>query len=463
MNYKSFFVVVITIIIGSTQFSCGSMKTSIEQYTAIDKEVYFGNWDKAISLMQNEKDNTFGEKDRVLYWIDFALLNYYAKNDSIALEFFSKAEEAIDELYTKSVSKAAVSMLLNDNALEYFGEDYENIYISLFKALIYYKNDNINDAEVEIRRLNEKLSLLETKNMEMADNLNSSQNKVENFRINKNTFYSSALARYLSMLIYLSQKNTDDANIEKEKINEAFITESALYNFSRPDLDIYFKNSKKIKLNFLVMVGKSPIKYALNMKINSYKNEIKLYTSQKNNWHFYETKRWQGISSGFNIKFSLPKIQKRGTNVEKVEVLVNGNVKTILSPIESIENISVATYKIKEPIIYLKAITRSILKAIANEAANKELDKKTGGGIWGSLTRALTSKIMGTTENADLRITHYFPSLALIGLIELDEGNYNIKINYIDKYNDIIATQFFDNYKVNNFKSNHLIDSYCLK
>jgi len=78
-------------------------------------------------------------------------------------EFLTEAEYAIEDLYTKSVGKAVASMLLNDNALDYFGEDYEDIYLNIFKALNYFHMNKSEDAFVEIRRVNNKLNLLEDK------------------------------------------------------------------------------------------------------------------------------------------------------------------------------------------------------------------------------------------------------------------------------------------------------------
>ncbi len=108
-------------------------------------------------LFKIAKKGYFGDKDRVLYWIDLGLLNHYADKDSLAIENLQLADYAIEELYTKSISKGAASMLLNDNALDYSGEDYENIYINVFKSLSYYRNGFSESALVEIRRLLEKL------------------------------------------------------------------------------------------------------------------------------------------------------------------------------------------------------------------------------------------------------------------------------------------------------------------
>ncbi len=71
----------------------------------------------------------------MLYYLDLGMLHHYAGNYAKSNEFLQKAEYAIEELFTASVSKIATSLLLNDNALDYSGEDYEDIYLNIFKAL----------------------------------------------------------------------------------------------------------------------------------------------------------------------------------------------------------------------------------------------------------------------------------------------------------------------------------------
>ena len=440
-----------------------SLKTSVEQYEKIDKLVEKQHYKEALDYLESKRKDAYGEKDRVLYWIDYALLSHYAGLDSVSLKYFSKAEIAMEELYTKSLSKAAGSLLINDNVLDYRGEDYEKIYVRMFRGLTYYKLGLFEDAIIEVKNMNEQLALLENRSKRMAEEMNKSKGVKKDFYVNKSEFNNSALARYLSMLVYLYEGKIDDAQIDKDKIHDAFVSQKHIYDFPEPNLEIYFNESDKVKLNFISFVGLSPIKYAWNMKIDTYTNGLGIYREENNKWKLNEKMDWPGMTSGLNIKFSLPKLKMRGTEVNKVDVVVNGRVMTELSPIESIENIAMETYKIREPIIYIKSITRSILKAIANESANKELDKTTGSGLFGDLTRTLTSEIVGLTENADLRISHYFPSLALIGVLELEEGSYDIQINYKDSYGRIIYSDFYQNQEVRKGSGKNLIESIYLK
>ncbi len=158
MKYFAYTILLILVFIA---ISCSSVVTSTVHYNAVDNFVNQDRFAEAVNALENSKKESFDYKDRVLYWIDLGLLNHYANNDSLAIENLQLADFAIEELYTKSVSKAAVSMLLNDNALDYSGEDYENIYINVFKSLAYYREGLSESSLVEIRRLIEKFVTLD--------------------------------------------------------------------------------------------------------------------------------------------------------------------------------------------------------------------------------------------------------------------------------------------------------------
>jgi len=157
----------------------------------------------------------------------------------------------------------------------------------------------------------------------------------------------------------------------------------------------------------------------------------------------------------------MPYIQKKGSEISRVEAVIKNKNRTTLRIIESIEDVATETFQLKEPIIIVKAITRTIVKAILNEAVNKELDKKTGGGLLGSLTRSLTGAAFDATENADLRISHYFPSSVLIGELEVEPGYHNIVLKYYGRGNELIMEEDFgrryiSKNKLNLFESFHL-------
>jgi hypothetical protein len=161
-TYKFGFIILF--ILGALLINgCASVATRTAHFQKIEASVQQGNYADAIVQLENGKGNFYQKKERVLYYLDLGALHHYNGDYDKSNELLTEAENAIEELYTKSVSKAAASLLLNDNALDYSGEDYEDIYINIFKALNYLELEKFDEAFVEIRRINQKLNLLEDK------------------------------------------------------------------------------------------------------------------------------------------------------------------------------------------------------------------------------------------------------------------------------------------------------------
>ncbi|HPN37908.1 MAG TPA: hypothetical protein PL041_05850 [Melioribacteraceae bacterium] len=425
------------------------MKTNKDHFEKIDKFVNKRSFDTAATFLVAAKDLSYGEKDRVLYWLDLGLLYHYQGDFNNSNLMFENAEFAIDDLYTKSISKGAGSLLLNDNALDYSGEDYEDIYLNVFKCLNYLGLKKIDEAFVEIRRINEKLTLLEDKYAKITEEYNSNKDNKAEIKPGTSQFHNSALGRYLSYLLYRNENDIDGARIDKGKIDEAFSLQPELYNFSNPITDsIFLVPDTLVAINFISLFGKGPEKFAYDLVVHTDKDIIIIYSSDGQDKKQLDAINWPGVDKGLHFKLSLPRMEKKHSNVNRITIELDGKEVSEFKIIESIENVALETYKIKEPIIYLKSIARTVIKAIINEATNKELDKQTGGGLMGSLTRAMTGALLDATENADLRLARYFPSTVSINEVLVKPGNYSIKVKYYDINNHLLFVDDFGNKEI---------------
>lgn len=114
-------------------------------------EVASGDLDKALEELERFSD------DDVSALLDRGLLlqakgDYAASNDAFAL-----AEERIDDLYTRSLSKEALSLLTSDQALDYRASGFEHAYVAYYRAWNYLLRDEPEGVLVEARRINERL------------------------------------------------------------------------------------------------------------------------------------------------------------------------------------------------------------------------------------------------------------------------------------------------------------------
>lgn len=439
---------------------CTSIRTRDAYKEMLLTNVQNRNFEGAIQLIEEAKAKSFSQKDMVLYHLYRGVLLHYNKEHVESNKSFDLAEEGIEELYTKSISRSASSLFLNDNVLAYAGEDYEDIYINIFKALNYINLDRPESAFVEIRKVNIKLNLLEDKYKKFIEQLNSADESKIEFEVISTQFNNSALARYLSMLLYRAESKQDDIKIDMRYLDEVFKLQANIYNFTKPDLTNFLtKETGKTKLSFLSFTGLAPQKYPVNYRVVTSENAIHVFvddgTDAQGQMFFFP-----GISAGYFFKFSVPQMQEMQSNITRIKVEVNGRELGQLQKIEDINRIAKETFQAKAHMAYVRAITRTVTKGIASIATQRKIEES-AGELGGMLAKFGTAVLTEASEAADLRSCIILPGFAYIGDFDLAPGAHNIKVKYMNRYGVEVFTETFDNYEVKPDEVN-LIESYFL-
>lgn len=370
--------------------------TKTSHYHPIEKNAEQRNYSKTVDLVKKQKGDAYEKKDRVLYSLELGLAYHYAEQYEQSNERFSRADQYIDELFTKSISNMGYSFLTNSTELPYRGEPHENIYLNAFKALNYANMEDNQGASVEVRKLDNKLGRMETRFKRMAEDYQSSAisslsdtsvlGDKGNFEAGENKFHTSAFGRYLGYISYLSQADLDDARIDLEKIDEAFANQPNIYDFDAPDLPREpIRDRSKARVNALALLGKGPKKVQ-------------------------ETKRLQ--HEGLYVKWAYPELKKRGTSIDRVTISRNGNRLATLQKLEDVNEVSEAVFNVKKPIIMTYNFVRALSKALATREASEEA----GDARLGAIASIAAQEF---TENADLRTTRLLPG-------EIHVGNFTV-------------------------------------
>jgi hypothetical protein len=95
-----------------------------------------------------------GDSEDVLLLLDRGLLHHYNGDFDTSNVIFQLAESRIDELYTKSLSTEAFSLVTTDLVRPYDGAEFERVMIPYYRALNYIGLDLPEDALVEARKAN---------------------------------------------------------------------------------------------------------------------------------------------------------------------------------------------------------------------------------------------------------------------------------------------------------------------
>jgi uncharacterized ubiquitin-like protein YukD len=422
---------------------CAGLMTFTDHYDGLRTRLAACDYGPAMAQIEAAKGVTYKRKDGVLYYLDLGMLQHFAGQPKESNRSLESAQLGIEAAFTKSVSQAAASILLNDNTLDYAGEDYEDVYLNVFKALNYLAMREPAEAFVELRRMNEKLSVLEDRYGRLAAGLNASSNAVVRFRPGTSRFHNSALGRYLSMLAYRSEGRMDEARIDAEKISEAWAAQPAIYRFSMPDLRPQLAPAASPRLDFICFTGLGPRKGSETYYVHTEDGLLLVGRSSKppdeRTRHTFVPIPWKGINGGLHLKFSVPVLYAQTSAVARVEAVVDGMPVT-LAPIELLQDVAAETFRVKEPLIRMRSLTRMVLKGLAAHEAKKRIRRETKDKNDADLACLLVDLSLYATESADLRISHCFPAEALIGETAVRAGMRNVEFRYYGRNGSLIHT-----------------------
>jgi len=425
---------------------CASLRTNYEFYAPILLEIQNGNFDSAVQkINEAELNKEYADKDRVLLHLDKGIIFHYQGNYKESNKELELAEYSIEELYTKSISKGVFSFLLNDNALAYDGEVYDDLYINIFKSLNYLHLNDFDGAYVEVRRITNKLKELDLKLEEQINQLNTSGDskfKVDPVYLD---YYNNVLANYLGYLIFRAEGEYDNSRISLEKLNEAWSTYPDVYNFNKPKAVADSNLNSSVYLNILSFTGSSPIKESVGARITTFDDYI-LISDPTN---FYSQPIFiPGIKYGWNFKFEFPRILDFESEIGKIEVFADSTKLGELELLENMNNVAMKTFESQKSIIYFKTITRALIKGIGASALGRTIQKETDGGLLGDILVGITNAAVDATEGADLRSWRTLPGYCYVGEFKIEKGNFDIEIRFLNHFDEPIISTTYWNYNI---------------
>jgi uncharacterized protein len=172
-------------------------------YLLIEQSLLAGNPQQAATIVEQAKGE-YGAKGRLLYAMDRGLLLQVAGQYPQSSAVLEQAEEDVERLYTRSIRMETAAFLTNDNALPYEGDAYEHVMINVVKALNYAVQGQIQEALVEVRRIDHRLNVLGDRIKDL------------------NKYRNDGFARYLSGILYEAAGDDNNAFIAYRNAYEAY-------------------------------------------------------------------------------------------------------------------------------------------------------------------------------------------------------------------------------------------------
>lgn len=400
--------------------SCGG---TTEFYREVDEHVASGEHLKAVETIRNYR-YAYGDKSSVLYDLDLGLLFHYAGLPDSSNAHFFAAEREMQELYTKSITLAALSAVTNDYILPYDGEDFEKVLVNIFLALNYAELGEPDEALVEARKVDLKLREYSREYQ------------------GKNRYQEDAFIRYVAGVLYEDAGEINDAFISYRKAYEAYgayqreyatpapsfllddlVRTATLLTFTEEAANFrelggrpYEPEDRKLGTVLVVVyAGKGPIKDEVRTTVNIPDTSGTVHTFQ----------------------MALPKFSPRRGVRRSYAITAQGtgsDLGAIGANTEMAEDLTAIAAKALEDrlaLVYLKSGGRALLKFLAAEKAKSELKKKNNQltNLLGSIAIDIA---IGVTERADLRTWRTLPAEFQLAKLGLPPGTYRLRVEASD-------------------------------
>jgi len=384
-------------------------------------------FDRAAEIL-NTQVQSYGPKNELLYLMDKAYVLHMTGHYQESINFFEKAKRKYDALYTKSLSNIAATWIINDNTSPYRGEDFEHVLVHIFQALNYAAIDNVPEAVVEARAVDQKLSLIN--NLYKPDQ--------------KNVYREDAFARFIMGVIF-------EATNDQQDLNDAYISYKKALQIYQRDYQNNYKTAPPLILienllaaaeyfdrgEFISLRKKFPgISYPL---LNEKKQKAEIFLIQYNGLSPIKHPSIIPIPlPGSITQLAFPKYDTRYYEIKSSTLTA---VKDTDQPfetmtelgedIEAIAQQSLANRKVR---IYAKAIARPALKYLAERKVARKAQERhgeiaaiavTGLSIWYNLY----------TEQADLRCWQTLPAQIRIGRLIVEPGSYALSLQNFNEEN----------------------------
>ncbi|MBW2606189.1 MAG: hypothetical protein JRD05_01000 [Deltaproteobacteria bacterium] len=409
------------LLFGAMIFSCAP---KVKHYPLINQCLSNQNYDQALQVIKDNKD-AYPKRNAALYYMEEGILAHFALRYKESNKSLSRAEQIMDELYTRSISKQTASFLINDNTIPYRGEDFESAMVNLFMALNYVGLGLRDEALVEARKVDNKLNII---------NSRYSEDK-------KNVYKEDAFIRFLMGALYEADGEENDAFISYRKAEEIYRTDYRQnYGISPPVLLIENLLSSAKAMDFHEELTEIQGQYSnvAFMAPAEKKEMAEIYLIHYNGLGPKKVeKRWVvPLPDGYLVKVAYPKFKKRYyeivrgvTTLKNLTTGVSYEFSTIL--MENIGSIAVKNLENRTGRIKAKAIARATTKYLATKASSK-MAKKEGGDLAGLLVQVAGNIASVATEQADIRHWRLLPAEIRVGKIVVPPGEYDGRINFVN-------------------------------
>ncbi|MDR2580135.1 MAG: hypothetical protein LBC85_03975 [Fibromonadaceae bacterium] len=381
----------------------------------VAKSSAVGNFQGAIDNIERNKKKLYNAGDAFLLEFDLGLLHHYNENYRESIRHLARAAQILEDLYSRSVTNEAASLLTNDNIRPYRSYPFEIQWLYQTQILNFLALGDIDGAAVEARRAQLAVQALREKE--------------------DKKFNESGSLQYLRALTFEWQANSvrmsaDDARIAYDFAKRSF------GNYVPRQLSQIPEHEQEIVV--IGYAGLSPV-LRENKFWGTYAPDGVLFLNYRDAHGRQQTLLLTALGLGgpgfsgrtMTIQFAIPQMVERVSQTSKFSVNVNSKpqaTETFSSTKRGLEK----DLENGQTTTLIRTAGRVVTRTIA---ANKAKDRmQTGNGLVDLLLNIGTDIGTGALEEADLRIGSALPSTLQIVRIPVEPGKHSVSIDVLDHH-----------------------------
>lgn len=383
-----------------------------------------GEWKTAAAQLEEaKKDGIYDEEDRVMYWLNYGTVLHYAGEYDKSQDVLVKAEKAMQELWTTSISAEASKFVVNETLQSYPGEDFEKILLYLYTSLNNVQRNNLQQALVEARRADEFLKKMRV-HYEKDGGVGT-------------LYKEDAFILWLVGLYYETEGSLAEAALAYKAAHEAYEKEYRGKFGAGPPSFLAEDVVRAAQLSGNGALadeyrGKSRLAGQTVDKASQGMAEIVVIHANGEAPRKIEYTIKHRMPDGYFARIALPKFQAVPHQIAYAEVGVAG-MKTRTELMEPVTTIALKNFKKQQPGLTARAIARAVIKYGATKGTQKAVE---GGGndsgrkLAGAAVGLLGNIASAASEAADLRSWTCLPSDLQVTRLWVPPGQHTVTVTF---------------------------------
>ncbi len=411
-----------------------------------------GDFAAAEAFLEKEKPGG----DGLPYLMELGLVLRYLGDYEGSNQTFEQAEQLVEELWTKSISKEVLALVSSDETIPYDGEMWERVLIHYYRALNYIDLGQYDGALVEARKLNHRLSVY----VEAEDD--------------PPTYRTDAFGQYLTAMLYEADGELNDAWVSMRLADSAYAHYESAYGVPAPaslrrdlrrlaavqgdvndverlaarypDADPYSTDEILSRGEIIVFweEGFIPAKLQQEAVIPIFKDDDDdksehLGLAESLSYRYHHPRPYRKQDLAYVIRFALPRFAPPVPGPPAFAELSVGGETVTTELAQDLEAIARRGLDDRMGGILLKSIVRALSKYAVSKAA-KDAEGKVAGGLVNFLTAAM--------EKADTRSWLTLPRTIQVARLLVEPGVHDVELVCYDGSGNVIESLTFEGVEV---------------